>query len=100
MRPNTSLAAAIVRALAAGNGRSNRVTEDELIQRLVEDGVKFAPAELFTALGKLISEGRVARRTGLGLWLNSGCNEVYGNEPEEPLTRRDQRLRWGPGWLG
>ena len=70
------------------------------IQRLVEDGVRFTPAELFTALGKLIPEGRVERRTGLGLWLNSGCNEVYGNEPEEPLTRRAQKMRWGPGWLG
>jgi hypothetical protein len=100
-RRNPALERAIIAALTAGNGRSNRVpSETELIQRLVEDGFQFKPAALFATLGVLVAQGRVVRRTGYGLWLPSGAPEVYGIEPSEPISLKEQRLRWGPGWLG
>jgi hypothetical protein len=100
-RRNAALERAIIAALQPGNGRSNRVgSEAELIQRLVEDGFQFRAATLFATLGVLVAEGRVVRRTGYGLWLPSGAPEVYSNEPSEPVSLKEQRFRWGPGWLG
>src|SRR5512132_1810095 len=51
-----ALARAVVRALEAGNGRSNRCeTEEELRSRLADDGVGYHPQDLASALSLLES---------------------------------------------
>lgn len=94
----TAARAAIVRALVAGNGRSNVVPDlGELTRRLVEDGAEFDDAVLFTALAALIGEGVVEQRRGFGIWLSNGTRvRRVGDGDSTDLTTIDGPS-WGPG---
>jgi hypothetical protein len=100
-RRNSALERAIIAALTAGNGRSHRVpSETELIQRLVEDGFQFKPAALFATWvcwsPRAVSYGV----PGTGCGFRAVLPEVDGNEPSEPISLKEQRLRWVQvGWV-
>jgi hypothetical protein len=79
--PDPLLAGAIVRAMGAGNCRSNIVRDhNELVRRLREDRVEFKVSDVLTVLSKMIGEGRIKHRDGVGFWLSNGTTVLTGSD--------------------
>lgn len=99
--PDPASAGLIFDAMRATfNGRSLVVKDHhELFQRLREDGVEFKVSDVYTVLGQMIADGRVARRPGIGMWLGNGSPTLW--EPDITRVADIEGSSWGGpgGWL-
>ena len=84
-KPDPVLMAAVVAALRPAGGRAFTVEgHSELVARLTVDGVACTLPDLSVALAKLIEDGKVAYRPGVGFW-NCDGHPVTLWEPD--ITR-------------
>jgi hypothetical protein len=90
--PDPALAGFILNAMRATFNERSLVVKDhhELLQRLREDGVEFKVSDVLTMLSKMIEDGRIERRPGIGMWLGNGSPTLW--EPD--VTRVDDIERW------
>jgi hypothetical protein len=88
------LATAILAALCARHPDRGIVVKSyrELLTRLREDGVEFAPSDLYATWAALLKRGTVARRPDVGYWISNGHETLWQSDITD-LAEVD-----GPKW--